>query len=258
MAKIYLITSGKGGTGKSAMAVNIAAALADDDKKVLVVDLDLGYRNLDLMFGIEDRVVRQISDVMEGRCSFSDACNLIADSKGFLYFLSASQNLTWSVNCAQKIKELLLSASASFDYIILDGPTRIPDEMCELAQIADKILLVMTPDYCCLRNTDKEKSRLIRFGLRNLELVMNRYDPGLVAYGFLSAEEIAGLLSLNILGLIPEDLTFREQMGIGNPILYVNRLYDTSQAFLRIAKRIEGNQVALGIAEEDLSDYNAT
>lgn len=253
MAKIILFTSGKGGTGKTVCVANLGAALAQRGRNVLLVDLDLGYRNLDLPLGLQNQCFHHIGDVINGQTDLHTAGTAQEKAQEHLYLLAAPVTMTWedvTEEMAGKMQNLLQSAQDEYDYILLDGPARIPTPMMPLMKTVDETVLVITPETASIRAAEHEKMRFMKAKIRHMHLLVNRYDPGMVAEGGkMGYDDIEQLLSLDLYGVIPEEQMVSKCANRGQLVIQTQPMWDSSMAFERIAGRIEGEEIPYGILE---------
>lgn len=249
MAEIITITSGKGGVGKSTAAANLAVGIALSGKKVVAVDFDIGLRNLDMILGLENRIVYDVVDVMEGKCNLSQA--LIVDKKTpNLSFLAASQSKDKNILDKEKVKKLIEELKEKFDYVLLDSPAGIEGGFEHAIFWADRALIVVTPEVSSVRDSDRvigiinAKSDKAAQGLEvTKHLIINRIKPDLVDSGqMLSSEDVLKILAIPLIGLIPEDEKIVSATNSGEPVIY-NKSSLSAECYKRIVKRIMGEDV---------------
>ena len=173
MGKLIVVTSGKGGVGKSTVAVNLAYGLAFDERRVLLIDMDAGLRSLDLMLGTENELVFDLTDVLDGICTPEQAIFEIKRRPG-LFLLPASQNSGSAAVTPANVRSLLASLNNAYDYIILDCPAGIERGFRNAVTSAEEAILVITPDYISLRSAERTFQLLTSEGLENIRLVINR------------------------------------------------------------------------------------
>ena len=256
MGEVITVTSGKGGVGKSTLSANLAVGLAHAGKKVVAVDFDIGLRNLDMILGLENRIVYDVIDVMEGRCNLSQA--LIHDKRAKnLYFLPASQTSDKNVLDREKVAKLLIDLKNEFDLIILDSPAGIESGFEHSIFMADRALIVSTPDVSAVRDADRvigiidAKSEKAKAGEEvQKHVVINRIKQEMVDKGqMLSVEDVLSILALPLIGIIPEDQNIITSTNEGEPIIYSEKS-PAAQAYKNIAKRVMGEEVPfMDIAE---------
>ncbi|PAF52411.1 septum site-determining protein MinD [Helicobacter sp. 13S00477-4] len=248
MAEVITITSGKGGVGKSTATANIAVGLAQSGKKVVAVDFDIGLRNLDMILGLENRIVYDVVDVMEGKCNLSQA--LINDKKTKnLYFIPASQSKDKNILDKEKVKTLIENLKRDFDYILLDSPAGIESGFEHSIFWADRALVIVTPEVSSVRDSDRvigiidAKSDKSKNGLEvQKHIIINRLKPELVERGeMLSNEDVLNILALPLIGLVPEDSKVVSATNSGEPVIYSNS--PSGEAYRRITQRILGQEV---------------
>jgi len=249
MGKVVTITSGKGGVGKSTTTANVATALAMGGKKVIAIDFDIGLRNLDMILGLENRIVYDVVDVMEKRCNLSQAIIKDKRTKG-LHFLPASQTKDKSVLNKAKVEELVNRLIGEFDYILIDSPAGIENGFEHAIWQADLALIVTTPDISAVRDADRvigiidAKSKKAQEGGEVEKfIVINRIKPELMERGdMLSVEDVLHILSLPLIGLIPDDEAIVKATNLGEPIVLQDKSV-VGIAFKNIAHRLEGIDV---------------
>ena len=247
--KIITITSGKGGVGKSTTTANVATALAKLGKKVIAIDFDIGLRNLDMILGLEKRIVYDVVDVMEERCNLAQA--IIKDKRSEnLHFLPASQTKDKTILDKNKVEKLLEELKKDFEYILIDSPAGIESGFEHSIYLADTALIVTTPDISSVRDADRvigiidAKSKKAQEG-EEVEkfIIINRIRPDLIEKEeMLSTDDILHILALPLIGLIPEDEDVIRSTNIGEPIALKPDSI-VGEAYRRIARRIEGEKV---------------
>jgi septum site-determining protein MinD len=249
MAKVITITSGKGGVGKSTTTANVSTALALRGKKVIAIDFDIGLRNLDMILGLENRVVYDVVDVMEGRCNLAQA--IIKDKRtNNLHFIPASQTKDKTVLDKNKVEKLINELKKDFDYILIDSPAGIESGFEHSIYLADTALIVTTPEISAVRDADRvigiidAKSKKAQNGEEvEKKLIINRIKPELVEKGeMLTIEDILHILALELIGVVPDDEEIIRSTNIGEPIA-LNEKSLVGEAFRRIAARLEGEKV---------------
>jgi septum site-determining protein MinD len=249
MGKIITITSGKGGVGKSTTTANIAVGLAENGKKVVAIDFDIGLRNLDMILGLERRIVYDVVDVMEGNCNLSQA--LIHDKRSKnLYFLPASQTKDKNILDKEKVRKLIDELREEFDYVLLDSPAGIEGGFEHSIFLVDLALIVTTPEISAVRDADRvigiidAKSEKAKAG-EEVEkyIIINRVKQDLVDRGeMLSSEDVLDVLALPLIGMVPEDEKVVTSTNSGEPVYYDKNSF-SGEAFRRISKRVIGEEV---------------
>ena len=243
-ARVIVITSGKGGVGKTTTTANIGAALADKGHKVLLIDTDIGLRNLDVVMGLENRIVYDLIDVIEGRCRISQA--LIKDKRcQNLVLLPAAQIRDKNDVSTEQMKELIFSLKDSFDYILIDCPAGIEQGFKNAIAAADEAIVVTTPEVSATRDADRIIGLLEAAGIKNPRIVVNRLRIDMVKdKNMLSVEDILDILAVKLLGVVPDDENVVISTNKGEPLVYKGDSL-AAKAFKNIASRIEGVEVPL-------------
>ena len=243
-ARVIVITSGKGGVGKTTTTANIGAALADKGHKVLLIDTDIGLRNLDVVMGLENRIVYDLIDVIEGRCRVSQA--LIKDKRcPNLVLLPAAQIRDKNDVNTDQMKELIFSLKESFDYILIDCPAGIEQGFKNAIAAADEAIVVTTPEVSATRDADRIIGLLEAAGIKNPRLVINRLRIDMVKEkNMLGVEDILEILAVKLLGVVPDDENVVISTNKGEPLVYKGDSL-AAKAFKNIASRIEGVEVPL-------------
>lgn len=240
--KVITITSGKGGVGKTTATANIGAALADLGKKVVCVDADIGLRNLDVVLGLENRIVYDLVDVVEGRCRLTQA--MIRDKRlPELYLIPAAQTRDKSAVSPSDMVKLCNDLRNDADYIIIDSPAGIERGFRNAIAGADEILIITNPEVAAARDADRIIGLIEAEEKGPARLILNRINPGMVERGdMLAAEDILEILAIELIGLVPEDDLVLVSSNRGVPIVLENK-NKAGIAFRNIAKRIMGESV---------------
>ena len=243
-ARVIVITSGKGGVGKTTTTANIGAALAEKGHKVLLIDTDIGLRNLDVVMGLENRIVYDLIDVIEERCRISQA--LIKDKRcQNLVLLPAAQIRDKNDVNVDQMKELISSLKDSFDYILIDCPAGIEQGFKNAIAAANEAVVVTTPEVSATRDADRIIGLLEAAGIKNPRLVINRLRIDMVKdKNMLSVEDILDILAVKLLGVVPDDENVVISTNKGEPLVYKGDSL-AAKAFKNIASRIEGVEVPL-------------
>ena len=237
MGKMFLITSGKGGTGKTVLAVNLAAMLAEDGSRVLLTDMNIGYRSADLFMGLENDVVYDSSDVLRGVCDIEQA--LVKDRRfENLYLLAAAPEHEDGVNI-RKFETLLGLLQDEFDYVIVDMPTGVSRITSLLAKDAASVILVSTADPSSLRDTDALDRKLLSLGVDKQKIILNRLVPEFMNEGVVpKLRDIVGMLKPEIIGIVQEDIFIAVAGNLGVPVVmkrgtYIRRNFARMAGVLR-------------------------
>ena len=242
--RVITITSGKGGVGKTTTTANIGVALAARGKKVIVIDGDIGLRNLDVVMGLESRVVYNLIHVIRGVASAERA--LIRDKRvPGLMLLAADQHSEKDDVDAQEMIDVCNSLREHADYIIVDSPAGIEQGFRNALAPADEVVLITTSEVSAVRDGDRVIGLVEASGKPSPRLILNRIKPDLVARGdMMSVEDVLDVLRIDLLGIVPEDGNIVAATNRGEPIaLHSGTL--ASQAFHNIAGRLEGEEVPL-------------
>lgn len=242
--KVIVITSGKGGVGKTTTTANIGAALASLGKTVCVMDMDIGLRNLDILMGLENRVVYNLVEVVEGTCTLKQA--LVKDKKmPNLCLLPAAQTRDKTAVNSDQIKALVDEIKTVFDFVLVDCPAGIESGFQNSIAGADQALVVVTPEMSSVRDADRIVGLLEarRDQFASINLIVNRVKPGLIeANQMMSVDDICEILSIDLIGVVPDDEDIVISTNKGEPLsLTTNK--SAGQAYRNIAKRLNGEEV---------------
>ena len=238
--KIIVVTSGKGGVGKTTATSSIGAALALEGKRVAIVDMDIGLRNLDVVMGLENRIVFNIVDVVQGRCKVDQAA--IRDRRiENLFLIPASQSDNKDVLTTSGVERVCDDLRKTFDYVLMDSPAGIEKGFQNSIVGANEALVVCTPDVSAVRDADRVIGLLYAKSLEP-RLIVNRIEPARVERGeMLSHEDVMEVLSIDLAGLVPMDEKVLISSNTGTPLVLQNDS-KAGQAFRRIAKRLNGEK----------------
>lgn len=249
MGKVYVVTSGKGGVGKTTTAANLGAALANLGKSVALIDADIGLRNLDLFLGLENRIIYHICDVIDRRATLEKA--LIKDRRfDNLYLLPAAQVKGVTGIHERDMKRITAELAKLYDFVLVDSPAGIDAGFNIAAAGADDALVVTTPELPAVRDADKVISLLRSKGLKSPKLLINRFRTGLVRRGeMLSQRDILDFLGIELLGVIPEDESTIIATNRGEPCVLVPSSL-AGKAYTNVSKRLLGEAVPLLRLEE--------
>ncbi len=244
MGKVIVIASGKGGVGKTVVASNLAVALAKEGKHVLMADLDIGLRNLDLAVGIQDIIVYDIMDVLEEKCGIEKAVFTLKNY-GNVDILPAAQAIGKDTLEPQKFKKMFRKLRERYDYIVIDSPAGLEKGFQSAAASADCAVVVVNPEMTSVRDGDKIISLLEKENMKQIRLVINRARPKMMRRGdMMNVDEVLYLLQVPLLGIIEEDEAVLRSLKHG--VLPVeDRSSRAGKELKNIAKRILGHNVPL-------------
>jgi septum site-determining protein MinD len=241
-AKVITITSGKGGVGKTTATANLGVALGLSGQRVVVIDADIGLRNLDVVMGLENRIVYDIVDVTEGYCRLRQA--LIRDKRvSELYLLPAAQTRDKTAVSPEDMVRLCDQMRDDFDFIFIDSPAGIERGFRNAIAPADKILIVTTPEVAAVRDADRIIGLIEAEEKGPASLIINRLRPEMVRYGnMLTTEDVIEILAIDLIGIVPEDKAIIISINKGVPIV-LNDRSPAGLAFHNIARRLLGEEV---------------
>jgi len=241
-AKVITITSGKGGVGKTTATANLGVALGLSGERVVVIDADIGLRNLDVVMGLENRIVYDIVDVTEGYCRLRQA--LIRDKRvEELYLMPAAQTRDKTAVSPEDMIELCDQMRDDFDFILIDSPAGIEQGFRNAIAPADKVLIVTTPEVSAVRDADRIIGLIEAEEKGPASLIINRLRPEMVRYGnMLTTEDVVEILAIDLIGIVPEDKAIIVSINKGVPIV-LNDRSPAGLAFHNIARRLLGEEV---------------
>jgi septum site-determining protein MinD len=240
--KVLTITSGKGGVGKTTAVANLAVALAADGKKVVCIDGDIGLRNLDVVMGLENRIVYDLVDVVEGRCKTRQA--MIRDKRlPELFLIPAAQTRDKNAVSPSDMVRLCDELRQEVDWILIDSPAGIERGFRNAIAPADKVLIITNPEMSAVRDADRVVGLLEAEEKGAPSLVVNRLNPAMVKRGdMLSVDDVYDLLRIDVIGIVPEDENVIVASNKGVP-LALEAKSRAGQAFRNISRRLNGEQV---------------
>ena len=241
MGEVIVVTSGKGGVGKTTTVANLGTGLAMLNKKTVVVDTDIGLRNLDVILGLENRIVYNLVDVINGSCRLKQA--LIKDRRyPDLFLLPSAQTKDKSAVSPEQMIKLTDELREEFDYVLLDCPAGIEQGFRNAIAGADKAIVVTTPEVSAIRDADRIIGLLEASDLRDIHLIINRLRPDMIARGdMMSVDDVMDILSVPVIGTVPDDEDIVISTNQGEPLVGMNGY--AGQAYLNICKRILGESV---------------
>lgn len=239
---VITITSGKGGVGKTTATANVGTALAMLGHRVVVIDADIGLRNLDVVLGLENRIVYDVVDVVEGRSRLRQA--LIRDKRlPELHLLPAAQTRDKSAISPRQMAEICDALRPHFEYILVDSPAGIEQGFQSAVAGADRVIIVTTPEVSAVRDADRVVGLLEAAEKDQIQLILNRLKPKMVQRGdMLAVEDVMQILAIELIGIIPEDEAIIVSTNRGTPVAIEEHTV-LGKAFGNVARRIRGEDV---------------
>jgi septum site-determining protein MinD len=257
MAKVIVVTSGKGGVGKTTSTAALGAALASRGEKTVVIDFDVGLRNLDLVMGAERRVVYDLVNVIQGDAKLPQA--LIRDKRvETLFLLPASQTRDKDALTTEGVETVMETLKRHFDWIICDSPAGIERGATLAMRHADAAVIVTNPEVSSVRDSDRiiglldSKTLKAENGERmEKHLLLTRYDPGRAARGdMLKVDDVLEILSIPLLGIIPESMEVLRASNLGTPVTLADKSSAPALAYEQAARRLAGEVIPVTIPGE--------
>ena len=244
MGEVIAVVSGKGGVGKTTAVANIGAALASLGKRVLLVDADMGLRNLDIALGTENEIVYDVADVLEGVCDISDAVIAIKSIDG-LYFIPSPQTRNSSCILNDSFKAFCMDMANSYDFVIVDGPAGVGEGFFKAISGANRAVVVAQGYMPSLRDADRTIDFLEKQGITEISVLINSMRPELVEKGIMqNADYILDVLGTSLLGIIPEDFKLLGSAS-EKKIAVLDEEAISKEAFLNTARRLLGESVPI-------------
>ena len=242
MTRTIVFTSGKGGVGKSSMTINIGYALAKKGAKVCLIDADFGLKNLDVMLGLENRVIYDLKDVIESRCTLNQI--LVKDKRmNSLFLLPACKSLSLDNLNVEYMMNMINELKKNFDYILIDSPAGIEKGFQYASGLSKEAIIVVTLDVVSLRDADRVVGLLLKQGVTDLHMLVNKFNEDDIHKGrSLTLKDAYDILSIPLLGIVYDDHSMIEANNKGMPI-YMNQHHYMSGCFDRIVKRLDGVEV---------------
>ncbi|MBI5671380.1 MAG: septum site-determining protein MinD [Chloroflexi bacterium] len=248
-AKVVTVTSGKGGVGKTTATANLGVALARLGKKVVLIDADVGLRNLDIVMGLENRIVYDLVDVIEGRCQLRQA---MIKHKQFpdLFLIPAAQTRDKTAVSPADMIQITDKLRPEFDFILIDSPAGIERGFRNAVASADEVLIVTNPEVSAVRDADRIIGLLEANNKGPAKLILNRVNPDMVKRGeMMSADDVTDILAIKLIGIVPEDEHVIPASNSGVPVT-LNENSKAGQAFRNIARRLTGENVPFMTLQE--------
>ena len=242
-SEVIVVTSGKGGVGKTTTSANVGTGLAKLGKKVCLIDTDIGLRNLDVVMGLENRIVYNLVDVVEGNCRVKQA--LIRDKRHpGLYLMPSAQTRDKSAVTPGQMVKVIEHLKEQFDYIILDCPAGIEQGFQNAIAGADRALVVTTPEVSAIRDADRIIGLLEANGFKQMDLIINRLRMDMVRRGdMMSVDDVMDILAIPLMGTIPDDEAIVISTNQGEPLAGTDT--PSGQAYLDISRRIMGEEIPM-------------
>ncbi|HHT88359.1 MAG TPA: septum site-determining protein MinD [Clostridiales bacterium] len=241
MGEVIVVTSGKGGVGKTTTTANVGTGLAMLEKKVVLIDTDIGLRNLDVVMGLENRIVYNLVDVIEGNCRIRNA--LIKDKRyPNLYLLPSAQTRDKNSVSPEQMKKLADELKDEFDYILMDCPAGIEQGFRNAIAGADKALVITTPEVSAVRDADRIIGLLEANELEETYLIVNRIRMDMVKRGdMMSSDDVTEILAIDLIGIVPDDEHIVISTNQGEPLVGSDSL--AGRAYMNIARRLIGEEI---------------
>lgn len=250
MGRIIVVTSGKGGVGKTTTTANLGMALAKTGRQIALMDADFGLRNLDLLLGLENRIVYTAIDVLTGSCRLEQA--LVKDKRlPQLALLPAAQNRNKDAINSDQMRQLAQALAKRYDYVLIDCPAGIEGGFQNAIAGAQEALIVTTPEIAAVRDADRVVGLLEANRINQVSLIVNRLRPAMVqANDMMSVQDVQEILSIPLIGVVPDDERVIVSTNRGEPLVLSDDNSLPGMAFNNIARRLEGEKV-------DFIDLNA-
>ena len=250
MQNIIVVTSGKGGVGKTTTVANLGTGLAMEGKKVVLIDTDIGLRNLDVVLGLENRIVYDLVDVVEGTCRLKQA--LIRDKRyDGLFLLPAAQTRDKMAVNPEQMKKLIDELEQECDYILIDCPAGIEQGFKNAIAGAKSAIIVTVPEVSAVRDADRIIGLLSANGIDDCQLLINRLRTDLVKKGdMLAIDDTLDILGIDLIGVVPEDEKIVRSSNMGEPIVTIDKA-SAGKAYRNITKRIMGEEVSFLDVDDD-------
>lgn len=254
MSEVIVVTSGKGGVGKTTTTANVGAGLASLGQKVVLIDTDIGLRNLDVVMGLENRIVYNLVDVIEENCRIKQA--LIKDKRyQGLYLMPSAQTRDKNAVSPEQMRKLVQALKDNFDFIILDCPAGIEQGFKNAIAGADRAIVVTTPEVSAIRDADRIVGLLEANDIRKMDLIVNRLRPDMIKRGdMMSVEDVTDILAIPLIGAIPDDESVVIATNQGEPLTGSNTA--PGRIYLNICRRILGEDISPLDMEHNRSIWN--
>lgn len=246
MGRVIVVTSGKGGVGKTTACANIGCALAKQGKEVLLVDMDLGLRNLDTVLGLENRIVFDIVDVIENKCRIKQA--IIRDKRcEHLSFMPASQTRDKNAVNEEQMCDLMREVKCQYDFVLIDCPAGIEQGFKNAVAGADEALVVCTPEVSSVRDADRVIGLMASREIARVSLIVNRIKSDLVRSGdMLTVEDVEDILGQKAIGTVFDDASIVRATNLGEAAVNISSS-KAGKEYMRIARRLTGEEIPLNV-----------
>lgn len=250
MENVIVVTSGKGGVGKTTTVANLGAGLAREGKKVVLIDTDIGLRNLDVVLGLENRIVYDLVDVVEGTCRLKQA--LIKDKRyDGLFLIPAAQTRDKMAVNPDQMRTLVKELEQDFDYVLIDCPAGIEQGFKNAVAGAKSAIVVTVPEVSAVRDADRIIGLLSANGIDDCRLLVNRMRIDMVKRGdMLALDDTLEILGIELIGVVPEDEKIIRSSNMGEPIV-MNDKAPAGKAYRNVTKRIMGDNIPLMDLDDD-------
>ena len=243
MSEVIVITSGKGGVGKTTTSANVGTGLAKLGYSVVLIDTDIGLRNLDVVLGLENRIVYNLVDVVEGNCRIKQA--LIKDKRyDKLFLLPSAQTRDKTSVTPEQMKKLTDELREEFDFVLLDCPAGIEQGFKNAIAGADRALVVTTPEVAAIRDADRIIGLLEANEIKRTDLIVNRLRMDMVKRGdMMSTDDVVDILAINLIGVVPDDENIVVSTNQGEPLVGDESL--AGKAYMNICRRVLGEEIPM-------------
>lgn len=254
-AKVLTISSGKGGVGKTTTTANLGVALANQGCKVVCIDADIGLRNLDVVLGLENRIVYDLVDIVEGRCRTRQA--MIHDKRlPELYLIPAAQTRDKNAVTPSDMVRLCEEIKPDFDWILIDSPAGIERGFKNAIAPANQVLVVTNPEVSAVRDADRIIGLIEAEEKGPAQLVINRFNPSLVKRGdMLTSDDVLELLAVKLIGVVPEDEAVIVSTNRGMPVA-LDPKSKAGQSFTEISRRLMGENIPIKESDDKENLFN--
>lgn len=251
MSEVIVVTSGKGGVGKTTTSANVGTGLAAMGKKVVLIDADIGLRNLDVVMGLENRIVYNLVDVIENKCRIKQA--LIKDKRHpNLFLMPSAQTKDKTAVTPEQMVKMINQLRESFDYVILDCPAGIEQGFKNAIAGADRALVVTTPEVSAIRDADRIVGLLEANEFKQIDLIINRLRPEMVKRGeMMSSADVVDILSIPLIGIVPDDENVVIATNQGEPLVGNHTL--AGRAYQNICYRVSGKEIPFLELDKNIS-----